>query len=129
MLFQYGMPTYNLNTVAGILIWIVLFIIGLIIITIFLKLALGLTDKARNNEFGAVFVTSLLIVLCLNLLSMFLGLIGLIIAVFIAFAIISSRHKISYLMAILVAIVALILYVIVMIIIGVIIIAAIIALF
>ena len=128
MLLQFG-TTYSPYSLTGILIMIALFIISLLIITIFLKIALGMIDKSRNTEFGAVFVTSLLIVWCLNLLSWFLGLIGLIIAVFIAFAIISSRHKISYLTAILVAIVALVIYIIVIIIISVIIVAVLIAIF
>lgn len=119
-----GYAAPDFSSLTSILIWLILFIIGLLIITIFLKIALGLIDKAKNTDFGAVFVTSLLVVLIIDFLPWLLGLIGLwyilglIIAVILAFVIISSRHGISFLTAVLVAIIAFILYIVVMILIG-----------
>lgn len=119
----------DMSTATGILITVLIFIINLIIMTIFLKLALGMIDKAKNTEFGSVFVTSLLMVLCLYFFMWLLGLIGLIIGVILVFVILGGRHNISFLTAILVAIVAFILFIIVMFIIMIFVVGALIVLF
>ncbi|MHA1294799.1 MAG: hypothetical protein ACTSQJ_19340 [Promethearchaeota archaeon] len=99
-----------------IILSILVFILALLIITIFLKIALGIIDKAKNTEFKDVFITTLLIVIVLFIFGLF-GLLVLIIGILVAFALISTRHSISYGMAILVAILAFVIYIIVLVVI------------
>ena len=116
MLLQYG--SYSTQ---WLIFAILVFIVSLLVITIFLKLALGMIDKAKHTDFGDVFGTTLLVLLILNLLTYFLGLIGLILGAIIGLAVISSRHRISFLMAVVVVIIAFIIFIIVIFAIGLII--------
>lgn len=105
---------------GAILIELILYFILLLIITIFMKLALGFFSKAKHTEFGQVFLTSFLMILILFLFNWFWpGIIGLIIALILIWILISARHHTGFFGAILITIIAIILYVIVAIIIGV----------
>jgi hypothetical protein len=105
---------------GAILIEFILYLILLLIITIFMKLALGFFSKAKHTEFGQVFLTSFLMILILFFFNWFWpGIIGLIIALILIWILISARHHTGFFGAILITIIAIILYVIVAIIIGV----------
>lgn len=104
---------------GAIIIEIVLYLIALLIIAIFMKIALGFFSKAKHSEFGQVFLTSFLMMLILFLFDFFLpGVIGLIIALVLIWLLISGRHHTGFFGAILITIIAIILYVVVAIILG-----------
>ena len=99
----------------NIIIWLVLYLIFLVIVTIFLKIALGFFSEARHTDFGQVFLTSFIITLVFFIIYEFFwhNLLGLIIILIIVWVIISIRHHTGFAMAILISIVAFILYIIV----------------
>lgn len=101
--------------VEFILIQIAVYIIFLLIMTIFLKIALGFFSKSKNTDFSRVFITSFLITLIFFLFTYLLpGIIGLIIALVIIWILISAMHGTGFVNAIIISIVAIILYIIVL---------------
>ncbi|MBY9004919.1 MAG: hypothetical protein KGD73_13165 [Candidatus Lokiarchaeota archaeon] len=104
---------------GAIIIELVLYLIALLIIAIFMKIALGFFSNSKHTEFGQVFLTSFLMMLILFLFDFFLpGLLGLIIALILIWLLISGRHHTGFLGAILITIIAIVLYIVVAIIIG-----------
>ncbi|MHA1191297.1 MAG: hypothetical protein ACTSP9_03255 [Promethearchaeota archaeon] len=105
---------------GAIMIELILYLIALLIIAIFMKIALGFFSKAKHTEFGQVFLTTFLMMLILFLFDWFLpGMIGLIIALVLIWLLISARHHTGFFGAILITIIAIILYVVVAIILGI----------
>jgi hypothetical protein len=104
-----------------ILIQIGIYLIILVIMTVFLKIALGLFSRSKNTEFGRVFITSFLITIVLFVFNYLLpGILGLIIALIITWLIISGMHSTGFGYAIAISVIAFILYIIVLVIIGII---------
>ena len=105
---------------------IVIFIIYLLVVTIFLKIGLVMLG-AKRTDFGEVFITALIIAIIAALFSYFGGFIGLILAIIgiiLIIYFIGERHDIGFCLAIIVVILAVVVYIIV-----VIIVVAILALF
>ena len=98
----------------------VLFIIYLLILTLFLKIALGIVG-AKKTDFGEVFLTALIIAIIGGLFSIIPGLIGtvvLIVGLILIIYFIGQRHDIGFCLAIIVVIVALVVLIIVYILVG-----------
>ena len=111
--------TIDLTDMTFIIWYLVTFLIFLILLTIFLKLALGLV-KSKHNDFGEVFVTTFVIILVIAILFLFrLGLLAFLIGLLLMWVIISSRHETGFLGAIVVSILALIIAFIILILIGI----------
>jgi hypothetical protein len=100
--------------------WLLLFyLIFLLILSIFLKIALGFFSKARHTEFGQVFLTSFIITIIFALVFYFLG--GWpawLIALILTWLLISLRHNTGFLNAIIVTVLAFLIYVLIVILIG-----------
>ena len=107
---------------GAIIIEIVLYLIALLIIAIFMKIALGFFSKAKHTEFGQVFLTAFLMTLILFLFEWLWPfspfILGLIIALILIWLLISGRHHTGFFGAILITIIAIVLYIVVAIIIG-----------
>ena len=112
MLFQIGNLIGALGILGALIIVIIWFVLNLLILTIFLKIALGIID-ARHTDFNDVFVTSFIITIIAIVLfvHILLALIGLLLIWYL----ISSRHDTTYCMAIIVSILAIVVAVIVII--------------
>ncbi len=109
----------SLDTFEEIMWFLVIYLIILVLMAIFLKLALSFFSKARHTEFGSVFLTSFIITLFFAIIFLFLGgLVAWIVALIITWIIIAARHNIGFLYAIIVTILAFLLYIIVALIIG-----------
>ncbi len=112
----------SLDTFEEIMWFLLLYLILLIIMAIFLKIALGFFSKAKHTNFGQVFLTSFLITLAFALTFLFLGgWLAWIVALILTWLIISVSHSIGLLAAIVVTILAFLIYVIVAIVLGMII--------
>ena len=102
------------GTLEDIMWFLILYLIFLIVMAIFLKIALGLFSSARHKEFGSVFLTSFVITVIYALTFLFIGTwVAWVIVLIAAWLIISARHHTGIFGAIGVTIVAFILYVIV----------------
>ena len=103
------------------IIWfLILYLIFLLVMAIFLKLALSLFSSSRHKEFGSVFLTAFVITVIYALTFLFLsGWVAWVIVLIVAWLIISARHHTGLFGAIAVTIVAFILYVIVAILLGI----------
>ncbi len=109
----------SLDTFEEIMWFLVIYLIILLIMAIFLKLALSFFSKARHTEFGSVFLTSFIITIFFAIIFLFLeGWLAWIVALIITWIIIAARHNIGFLYAIIVTILAFLLYIIVALIIG-----------
>lgn len=109
----------SLDTFEEIMWLLILYLILLLLMAIFLKIALSFFSKARHTDFGEVFLTSFLITIAFALVFLFLGgLTAWIVALIITWIIISIRHNVGFLSAIVITVLAFIIYVIVAIIIG-----------
>ncbi|MFX0020362.1 MAG: hypothetical protein ACFFAK_15360 [Promethearchaeota archaeon] len=109
----------SLDTFEEIMWFLVIYLIILVLMAIFLKLALSFFSKARHTEFGSVFLTSFIITIFFAIIFLFLGgWVAWIVALIITWIIIAARHHIGFLYAIIVTILAFLLYVIVALIIG-----------
>ena len=98
---------------------LIIYLIVLLIMAIFLKLALGFFSKARNTEFGRVFLTAFLITLTFALTFYFLGgWIAWLVALIITWVIISAMHNVGFLSAIVITVIAFLLYVLVALLLG-----------
>jgi len=108
------------GTLEKIMWFLIFYLIFLLIITIFLKLALGFFSKAKHTEFGQVFLTSFVLTIIYALIFLFLGgWLAWIIVLIAAWLIISGRHHTGFLGAIVVTVLAFILYIIVTILLGI----------
>lgn len=104
------------------------YVIFLLLMTIFLKLSLGLFSKAQNTNFGRVFLTSLLITVVVVLVDILFGFIPLepwvstllvaIIGILFILLVISGMHKTGIWRALVIGIIAIILYIIIMWVVG-----------
>ena len=102
------------GTLEEIMWFLILYLIFLIVMAIFLKIALSFFSSARHTEFGSVFLTSFVITVIYALTFLFLsGWVAWVIVLIVAWLIISARHHTGLFGAIAVTIVAFILYVIV----------------
>jgi len=109
----------SLDTFEEIMWFLVIYLIILVLMAIFLKLALSFFSKARHTEFGSVFLTSFTITIFFAIIFLFLGgWLAWIVALIITWIIIAARHNIGFLYAIIVTILAFLLYIIVALIIG-----------
>jgi len=109
----------SLDTFEEIMWLLILYLILLLLMAIFLKIALSFFSKARHTDFGEVFLTSFLITIAFALVFLFFGgLLAWIVALIITWIIISIRHNVGFLSAIVITVLAFIIYVIVAIIIG-----------
>ena len=113
----------SLDTIEEIMWFLVLYLILLLLMAIFLKIALGFFSKARHTNFGQVFLTAFLITLVFALTFLFLelGWLAWLIALLLTWLIISVSHNIGLLSAIVVTILAFLIYVLVAILLGMII--------
>ena len=102
------------GTLEDIMWFLLLYLIFLIVMAIFLKIALSFFNGARHREFGSVFLTSFVITVIYALTFLFLGTwVAYVIVLIVAWLLISARHNTGIFGAIAVTIVAFILYVIV----------------
>lgn len=107
------------GTVEDILWFLLLYLIFLIVMAIFLKIALSFFKSARHIEFGSVLLTAFIITVIYALTFLFLsGWVAWVIVLIVAWLIISARHHTGFFGAIAVTLVAFILYVIVAILLG-----------
>ena len=107
------------GTLEDIMWFLLLYLIFLIVMAIFLKIALSLFSGARHTEFGSVFLTSFIITVIYALTFLFLsGWVAWVIVLIVAWLLISARHHTGIFGAIAVTIVAFILYVVVSILLG-----------
>ena len=108
------------GTLEDIMWFLILYLIFLIVMAIFLKIALSLFSSARHTEFGSLFLTSFVITVIYALTFLFLnGWVAWVIVLIVAWLLISARHHTGIFGAIAVTIVAFILYVIVAILLGI----------
>ena len=113
----------SLDTFEEIMWFLVLYLILLLFMAIFLKIALGFFSKARHTNFGQVFLTAFLITLVFALTFLFLelGWLAWLIALFLTWLIISVSHNIGFLSAIVATVLAFLIYILVAFILGLII--------
>jgi len=108
------------GTLEDIMRFLLLYVIFLIVMAIFLKIALSFFSGARNREFGSVFLSSFLITVIYALTFLFLGTwVAWVIVIIASWLLISARHNTGIFGAIGVTILAFILYVIVAILLGI----------
>ena len=102
------------GTPEDIMWFLLLYVIFLIVMAIFLKIALSFFSGVRHTEFGAVFLTSFVITVIYALTFLFIGTwLAWVIVLITAWLLISARHNTGIFGAIGVTILAFILYVIV----------------
>ena len=107
------------SSIEDIMWFLLLYLIFLIVMAIFLKLALSVFSSARHTEFGSVFLTAFVITVIYALTFLFLsGWVAWAIVLIVAWLIISARHHTGFFGAIVVTILAFILYVIVAFVLG-----------
>jgi len=104
----------SLDTFEEVMWFLILYLIMLVVMAIFLKLALGLFSKSKNTEFGRVFLTSFLITIIFAVTFLFLGgWLAWVVALVLTWIIISASHSTGFGYAILISIVAFLIYVLV----------------
>ena len=109
----------NLDTLEEIMWFLLIYIIFLVIMTLFLKLAIGFFKKSKNKEFGKVFVTSFIITIVYVIVFLFpLGWISWIIVLVVAWILISVRHKTGFIAAIVITVIAFVLFIVITFLIG-----------
>jgi len=109
----------SLDTFEEIMWLLILYLILLLVIAIFLKIALGFFSKSKHTDFGQVFLTSFLITIAFAIVFLFFGgLLAWIIALIVTWIIISIRHNVGILSAIIITVLAFLIYVVVALIIG-----------
>ena len=102
------------GTIEDIMWFLLLYVIFLIVMAIFLKIALSFFSGARHREFGSVFLTAFIITVIYALTFLFLGTwVAWVIVLIAAWLLISARHNTGIFGAMGVTILAFILYVIV----------------
>ncbi len=109
-----------------ILFFILEYVIFLLVIAIFLKLAFGIF-KAENEQFGRVFITAFLITVVTAVVDFVAGLfladpwltiVSVIVGIIFSLLVISGMHKTGFWRALGVAVVAFILYILIIFLIG-----------
>lgn len=109
----------SLDTLEEVMWFLIFYLILLLVMAIFLKLALGFFSKSTHTDFGQVFFTAFLITIAFALIFLFFGgWLAWVIALIVTWILISIRHNIGLLNAIIVTIIAFVLFVIVALIIG-----------
>ncbi|MFX1379911.1 MAG: hypothetical protein ACFFA4_12550 [Promethearchaeota archaeon] len=104
------------QTFEEVMWFLVFYLIVLLIMAIFLKIALGFFSKARNTKFGHVFLTAFLITITFALVFLFLeSWLAWLVALIITWLIISVMHSVGLLSAIVITVIAFLLYVLVVI--------------
>lgn len=102
------------STLEGIMGFLIFYLIFLVIMALFLKLALNFFSKAKHNDFGQVIITAFILTIIYALTFLFLGgWLAWIIVLITAWLIISGRHHTGFLGAIVVTVIAFILFIIV----------------
>jgi hypothetical protein len=102
------------GSLEAIIWWLLLYLIFLIVMAIFLKIALSFFSGARHTEFGSVFLTAFVITVIYAITFLFLsGVVAWIIVLIVAWLLISARHHTGFFGAIAVTIIAFVLYVLV----------------
>jgi len=100
------------------IMWLLVFyLIVLLIMAIFLKIALSFFSKAQHTNFGNVFLTAFLITIVYALVFYFLegslAWVGWLIVLILTWIIISVSHNVGFLSAIVITVLAFLLYVLV----------------
>lgn len=104
------------QTFEEVMWFLVFYLIVLLIMAIFIKLALGFFSKARNTGFGHVFLTAFLITVTFAIVFLFLGgWLAWLVALIVTWLIISISHNVGFLSAIVITVIAFLLYVLVVI--------------
>lgn len=104
------------QTFEEVMWFLVFYLIVLLIMAIFLKLALGFFSKAKHTNFGNVFLTAFLITVTFALVFLFLGgWLAWLVTLILTWVIISVSHNVGFLSAIVITVLAFILYVLVVI--------------
>ncbi|MFO7796167.1 MAG: hypothetical protein ACQERB_12030 [Promethearchaeati archaeon] len=102
------------ETLEDIMWFLIIYLIFLVVMTIFLAIALSFFSKARHDRFGEVFLTSFIITIIFAITFIFLtGIVAWIIVLILTWLLISARHHTGFLGAIAVSVVAFLLYIIV----------------
>ncbi|MHA1490482.1 MAG: hypothetical protein ACTSRI_12610 [Promethearchaeota archaeon] len=106
-------------TFESIMWFLIFYMIFLVIMALFLKIAIGFFKEAENKEFGKVFATAFIITVIYIIVFLFIGgWLAWIIVLIVAWIIISSRHKTGFLGAIVITVIAFILFVVVALLLG-----------
>jgi len=107
------------QTFEEVMWFLIFYLIVLLIMAIFLKLTLSFFSKARNTDFGRVFITAFLITVTFALVFLFLGgWLAWLLALILTWVIISVNHNVGFLSAIVITVIAFLLYVLVVILIS-----------
>jgi hypothetical protein len=103
-----------LQTFEEVMWFLVFYLIVLLVMAIFLKLALSFFSKAKHTNFGNVFLTAFLITITFALVFLFLGgWVAWIVALISAWLLICLSHNVGFLSAIVITVIAFLLYVLV----------------
>lgn len=104
------------QTLEEVMWFLVFYLIVLLVMAIFLKLALGFFSKAKHTNFGNVFLTAFLITITFALVFLFLGgWLAWLVVLILTWVIISVSHNVGFVSAIVITILAFLLYVLVVI--------------
>ncbi len=102
------------STLEGIMGFLIFYLIFLVLMALFLKLALSFFSKAKHKEFGQIIITAFIITIIYALTFLFLGgWLAWVIVLIAAWLIISGRHHTGFLGAIVVTVIAFILFIII----------------
>ena len=102
------------QTIEEVMWFLVFYLIVLLVMAIFLKLALSFFSKAQHTNFGNVFLTAFLITVTFALVFLFLGgWVAWAIALIVAWILIAVSHNVGFLSAIVITVIAFLLYVLV----------------
>jgi hypothetical protein len=95
-----------LQTFEEVMWFLVFYLIVLLVMAIFLKLALSFFSKAKHTNFGNVFLTAFLITITFALVFLFLGgWVAWIVALIIAWLLICLSHNVGFLSAIVITVI------------------------
>lgn len=102
------------QTFEEVMWFLVFYLIVLLVMAIFLKLALSFFSKAQHTNFGNVFLTAFLITITFALVFLFLGgWVAWLVALIVTWILICVCHNVGFLSAIVITIIAFLLYVLV----------------
>jgi hypothetical protein len=103
-----------LQTFEEVMWFLVFYLIVLLVMAIFLKLALSFFSKAKHTNFGNVFLTAFLITITFALVFLFLGgWVAWLVALIVTWLLICVSHNVGFLSAIVITVIAFLLYVLV----------------
>jgi len=107
------------QTFEEVMWFLVFYLIVLVIMAIFLSIALSFFSKAKNTNFGHVFLTAFLITITFALAFLYLeSWLAWLVALILTWIIISVSHNVGLLSAIVITVIAFLIYVLVVILIG-----------